>query len=356
MRLRRRGFTLIELLVVIAIIAVLIALLLPAVQAAREAARRSQCINNLKQFGLAIANYESTNGSLPPTGAPAGLTSIGNFGMKTRLLPFIEQANLYNALNITYNGQTAQNYTIFVTQVNTFLCPSDGNIPTYLVASPLGTGSVQVGFTNYPNNIGIIYRNNGGAYDGPAYMLGVTAFPNAAQGGTVRLADITDGTSNTAMFSEYVKGRGTLTTGPQQVYANGKDFPGSNGTYDVYANYTLPCRNSTAPATSLGNAVDANSAQIPNSTLKGAFWFNNKCGQGGGYSHIMPPNDTPCVFNEGDQAPGETSVGASSAHPGGVNVVFLDGSVKFIKNTVSIQAWWGIATKQGGEIISADQL
>src|SRR3954451_2116634 len=95
----RRGFTLIELLVVIAIIAVLIALLLPAVQAAREAARRMQCVNNLKQLGLAIQNYISSNDSLPPTGAI--VQPIGDFGMKTRLLPFIEQAALYNTLNIS---------------------------------------------------------------------------------------------------------------------------------------------------------------------------------------------------------------------------------------------------------------
>src|SRR5580692_10013629 len=110
--MRRRGFTLIELLVVIAIIAVLIALLLPAVQAAREAARRSQCVNNLKQLGLAVMNYESSNGSLPPTGAvsPSGtpLQTIGNFGTKVRLLPFLEQANLFNTVNVTYNGEAPQ--------------------------------------------------------------------------------------------------------------------------------------------------------------------------------------------------------------------------------------------------------
>src|SRR5690348_10437252 len=102
--MKRRGFTLIELLVVIAIIAVLIALLLPAVQAAREAARRSQCVNNLKQMGLAVQNYIDSQGAVPPTGVniPTGTQPVGTFGMKPRLLPYMEQAMMFNALNITF--------------------------------------------------------------------------------------------------------------------------------------------------------------------------------------------------------------------------------------------------------------
>ena len=132
----RRGFTLIELLVVIAIIAVLIALLLPAVQAAREAARRLQCVNNLKQIGLAFMNYVSSQGSLPPTGtvSPSGipLQTMGNFGMKTRLLPYIEQTPLYNTMNMSFNGEApnGQNDTILITKLNAFVCPSDAEYAT----------------------------------------------------------------------------------------------------------------------------------------------------------------------------------------------------------------------------------
>src|SRR3954467_2062848 len=160
---RDRAFTLIELLVVIAIIAVLIALLLPAVQAAREAARRSQCVNNLKQMGLAVMNYESSNGSLPPTAAfsPPGSPPqpIGDYGMKTRLLPFLEQGAMFNTINMTYNGEApnGQNDTILPLLVNAFLCPSDGNVPGQTYASKAGMGTISIGYGSYANNIGTIY-------------------------------------------------------------------------------------------------------------------------------------------------------------------------------------------------------
>ena len=342
-----RGFTLIELLVVIAIIAVLIALLLPAVQAAREAARRSQCVNNLKQLGLAVMNYESSNGSLPPTGtvSPSGypLQPIGNFGMKTRLLPFLEQGPLFNTMNMTYNGEApqGQNDTILTTQINAFLCPSDANIPTFLYTLLNGSGSKQVGYTSYPNNIGTITSNNGGALDGPAYVMGAPLNPTGAQGGTVTLASITDGTSNTVIFSEFIRGKADTVsiTGLHQILTGSIAYPATN-TYVLPTVYSNACQASTTLSTV---------------NTKGCFWYNDKCGQGGGYSHISTPNLKACLFsNDTDAFQGRTIVGASAYHPGGVNVGMIDGSVRFIKSTVNPITWWALASKAGGEVISSD--
>jgi prepilin-type N-terminal cleavage/methylation domain-containing protein/prepilin-type processing-associated H-X9-DG protein len=344
--MRRCGFTLIELLVVVAIIAVLIALLLPAVQGARESARRSQCVNNLKQLGLAVNNYATALGALPPTASttPSTLTHqvMNNFGMKARILPYIEQVVLWNSLNQGGASEAGagslaagSNDTVVTTQVNTFLCPSDINVPIGTYGFLNGTGSRQVGYGSYPNNIGTIFRNNGGRIDGPTYHMGTPS-----QGGTVTLSKVTDGTSHTAMFSEWIRGRNIATsTGLQQVYVGGLPFPSSNGNVPLKT-YLDSCRNSQTI--------------YPAYDHKGMKWLNDNCAEGGCYSHIMTPNLHACFFSgEGPQA-GRTLVGASSNHGGGVNVGFLDGSVKFIKSSVSETIWWAISTRAGGEVVDAN--
>jgi prepilin-type N-terminal cleavage/methylation domain-containing protein/prepilin-type processing-associated H-X9-DG protein len=326
--MRRRGFTLIELLVVIAIIAVLIALLLPAVQAAREAARRAQCVNNLKQLGLGISNYESSNGALPPTSnnttVPAGVGATNDFSLKTRMLPFLEQTAMFNSLNMSFIATSKQNATIHNVQLTTMLCPSDGNDP-----------GAPTSETNYPNNVGITRAIPGssttGGLDGPAYKMG-----QSPENGTVTLASITDGASNTVIFSEWVKGKnaGTGRAGLDQVYYIGfAELPGKSP-----IQYQQAC----------------NSSKTIAYAQKGIDWLLDTCGKGGCYSHIMTPNKKACWYGPGDNGNTDTTaVGASAYHPGGVNTCFLDGSVRFIKESVNNQTWWALATKAGGEVIDA---
>ena len=338
----KRGFTLIELLVVIAIIAVLIALLLPAVQAAREAARRSQCVNNLKQLGLSIMNYESTNGSLPPTCMSTSLINRNDFSMKARLLNYLEQQSVFNALNMGYTYSTPQNGTARGTQIATFLCPSDANVPGY--SSTLYPGVTKVpGMSNYPNNIGTYLKNTGGRIDGPAYSLG-----DSGNGSPVTLATITDGTSNTVIFSEWIKGKNQSgQQGLHNVY-----FAAANSDNAIpFATLVASCQSSTTFFTQTGSLSDWD--------RKGEEFLNEACGSGGGYSHTMTPNKRACVFNAGANTGLHTAitiVGASSNHPGGVNVGMLDGSVRFIKDSINPINWYAVATKAGGEIVSADAL
>jgi len=355
--MRRRGFTLIELLVVIAIIAVLIALLLPAVQAAREAARRSQCVNNLKQLGISVQNYADVNGTLPPTGTNATNNQfVNDFSMKARLLPFMEQTPLFNALNnsYSYNVSTAgqagyrANNTVVLTSVNTFICPSDGNNPGWQIAQPPSfSANADGGRSNYPNNIGICFGLTGTRFDGPAWQMNNLAGTATLNGPVVSLASITDGTSNTAIFSEFIKGKNLSQVGLFEIMVGGISFTGVNPSLGPNLGAIMQTANALC-----------NKSTTTGHNQKGLNWIDHRCGFGGCYSHLQPPNKTACFFVSSGSASesaqvNRTQVGASSNHSGGVNVGMLDGSVKFIKDSISLGTWGALGTMAGGEVIDA---
>jgi prepilin-type processing-associated H-X9-DG protein len=253
--------------------------------------------------------------------------------MKARILPAMEQNAMYNTINWTYNPEApnGQNDTIIVATINTFLCPSDGNQPGTSWAFKNGAGSFPLAATSYPNNIGTMRNNNGGYFDGPAYRLN---FP--AGGPTITLSAIRDGLSNTVIFSEWIKGQNeTAKNGLHQIY---------NGTTN------MPAIGNTSLTILLNSCLNAKTISNGN---KGEIWLNEYCGQGGCYSHIMTPNMRSCYFPDQGKQPGNAIIGAQSNHPGGVNVGMLDGSVRFVKDSIARPTWWAVATYAGGEVIDA---
>lgn len=329
----KRGFTLIELLVVIAIIAVLVSLLLPAVQQAREAARRTQCKNNLKQLGLAVHNYIDVAIVLPPSACINPRNTVtgnnGSWGVHGRILPFLDQGNLYNEVDLTVAWDFQQ--AISGLKIPGYACPSD---PRSDEARDPGQGRPILYPTTYGFNFGtwFIYDPNTGRGGDGAF------FPNAK----LRVAAFTDGTSNTLLASEvkawtpYRRNGGPLTT-------------------------TLP--NTIAE----GEAVIASGTQFKNTGH--TEWPDGRVHHHG-FTTAMPPNaETSCSdgstiydfcdFNSWQEgkdgingSPSYALISSRSHHPGIVQVSLADGSCRSISENIDLGVWRSLGTRAGGEVIS----
>jgi prepilin-type N-terminal cleavage/methylation domain-containing protein/prepilin-type processing-associated H-X9-DG protein len=384
---RRRGFTLIELLVVIAIIAVLIALLLPAVQSAREAARRSQCVNNLKQIGLALHNYHSSNDRFPQgksMSADAAAYSDQQYAgwtewsAQAEMLGYMEQTPLYNAINFSYCGGwgfgMGVNITAFNATINTFMCPSDGEVnkggppPGLAIANQWGNSTYPPNTNSYRGSIGTTTSRwgwlygyaqcqpnpfgFGGGSNQPCapYATGMFVYWNA-----YGIRDCTDGTSNTVAFSESLVADAGI---PQVIHRN-NSVTGVTGASLENVQEASPTNYQTVIVPAIQACTLAYQSNTNISQASGNRW-----GWGATsitlFNTVVTPNSKQAPWNScrpdcGGCGPDDSALSnAQSNHPGGVNVMFADGSVKFIKDSISPNTWLALGTKGNGEVIASD--
>ena len=347
---QRSAFTLVELLVVIAIIGVLVALLLPAVQAAREAARRSQCLNHLKQMGLAAHNFENTYNYLPPTqhtvvlpqnGTGVPTTYSSGATAQAMMLPFLEQSNVSALFNHNYNvnsdapihtgipAMTGANAAARIQDLKVFLCPSD----------PSQAKTFNAGRLNYMGSLGCSANYRGGTD-----LDGIFAIPFPAAGqelnGTT-FAGVLDGTSNTALFSEVR--RGTLPSGSGAAFDHTTSMIG--GTYPT-------------PPLADGRAVtECNNVSGTKIHYVGQQYYRN-LPQNFLYTHTLPINwnrrvsdPTQQKFICGNSAFTAVHQAASSYHPGVVNLCLADGSIRSVAETVNFAVWQAAGTRAKGESV-----
>jgi prepilin-type N-terminal cleavage/methylation domain-containing protein/prepilin-type processing-associated H-X9-DG protein len=371
----RRGFTLIELLVVIAIISVLIALLLPAVQSAREAARRAQCINNLKQIGLALHNYESANQMFPP----GGMTLVSSFATATwgnedsnngvswvaLILPYLEQNPVYSSINfsLTVNNNTVQSIaTAWYSRLAVMSCPSDADQEGFRpVGSPIGGQDIST----TSNGIAVPLPPGGGApmipvedylgSFGDNYCIGCNnpgvTFPTETP---YTVWPPVPGQPRVGWPGE----QGTLLDNFN--CSNMGNAPGTlRGMFDVTTNQTVRLA-SVTDGTSNTLAVGEG---LPAQRADNNVWEWNS-GADGTTVPINYPSAQPCGAAGGPNSWGTsnwasrcayTNTGFKSHHPGGCNFVFVDGSVHFLKQTINMFTYCALGSRNGGEAISADQ-
>ncbi len=357
-RSRTRGFTLIELLVVIAIIAILIALLLPAVQQAREAARRTQCKNNLKQFGLALHNYEGTFGVYPMTNAQNYLPNTQGFSPQARLLPYMEQANLQNLLDFTQAGFSGpwnalqpnpQFATAFATPLEVMLCPSD----------PAPTQNAGAGESIYA---GVNYMVSFGSGMGANYDLRWRTDGIVYENSNARIRDVTDGTSNTVAMSEAIRSVGadfTLPAGtlPQfnyQATLNGSSgvnaalqpVQGMDGSGGGWSNGPAGVINNPDLATIWPQKNSWRGASSAALRGRGVSW-----GHSGAVSTLTNGYNTPNSKIPDLVIHFTGFFGPRSWHTGGANVLLGDGSVRFLSDNIDTMLHRGLHSRDGGEVL-----
>lgn len=353
----RRGFTLIELLVVIAIIAVLIALLLPAVQQAREAARRSQCINNLKQLGLAIHNFHDTYNELPVSNRPPA-TGTRRLGAITRMLPQLEQSPLYNRYNQTlqWSDPDATQRLVVSTKIPTLICPSDvvgGNLDgdPDTTTTPAGYAQNIAAATSYSAvkgvDIGVdalIPANSiGSLFTDPTTASSPTPhryYPGLfAQNNSSKLRDATDGLSNTIVFAESAGRPGFWYKGPRSV---------GNPVSSNRVNGGGWCR----PASDILITGQRNvnpAGTFPQNNSFGTVPFNAS----NGYDIYNTPDSGTYTTGSGFATFGVQGTSQPfSFHVGGANFLYGDGSAKFISENVDFLVFLGSVTRSGGEVAS----
>jgi len=354
---RRAGFTLIELLVVLSIIAVLIALLLPAVQSARASARRLQCASNLKQIGIAVHNYESSWGVLPPPSllviGTRNVPVADGWSVLARLLPFLEQSNLFNAVNFSSGYDRPANLTILGTAVGAFVCPSETNEPTWGdpgtalalgAAPPLADASGAAPLpeygaaTNYAVSMGDWF-----VWGGFGLPSNRSAFaPNRIR----RLSEFTDGLGATLLAGEVRSLQYQLTEcGGQLVRMSPSNVPGT----DIPSDRRSIVRDENACAPSRRGH---------------GLWVAGGVAQTGLTTAMTPNSVVASVLSNGQDVdvvstreslggPTYAAVVSRSYHEGGVNSLFGDGSVRHISNSIEENVWRALGTKSGGEVVDS---
>ncbi len=359
--MRRRGFTLIELLVVIAIIAVLIALLLPAVQAAREAARRIQCVNNLKQIGLGLHNYHSVHNVFPmgcSSGAwtdPLTYSTKQNMSALAQMLPFIEQTQVYNAINFNWgceDSTTVLCYLINQTgtnaQIKAFICPSDPR-----AGKPDHNDTTNT--TNYYACVGTTMTWGLLGNQAPWANLNVLSINMPSNGlftwqASYGINSCTDGTSNTIAFAEAAVGSQNLSPRGRLIGLQGVGISLSDMVFDAASNPNAVARVIQQCSTAW-NSTGTGYIDLQ----RGENWAHGSMAMAM-FNTVVTPNAyndtwTHCGLNASSRA---VLSNADGYHPGGVNTTMADGSVKFIKDTVNQRTWWALGTRAGGEVISSD--